>query len=320
MNNHQFSIALHGGAGTILKTEMTPQKEKSYRDAMQEAMLAGIEILKNGGTAENAVVAAVIEMENCELFNAGKGSVFTYEETHEMDASLMEGENLRAGAVAGVKHIRNPIGLAQAVMNHSQHVLLLGEGAERFAESIGMEKVPQEYFSTEGRRKQLEAIRNTGKVALDHSVSEELYKKRGTVGAVARDKAGNLAAATSTGGMTNKRFGRVGDTPLIGSGTYANNLACAVSATGWGEFFIRGVVAYDVAALILYKKLSLEEAVRYVIHDKLGKLSPIGGEYGDGGLISIDNQGNIVMDFNTPGMYRASYKEGESLFTGLYED
>ncbi|MBX7242147.1 MAG: isoaspartyl peptidase/L-asparaginase [Bacteroidia bacterium] len=319
MNNHLFSIAIHGGAGTILKSEMTPKKEKNYRDALQEAIFAGIAILKNGGSAENAVVTAVTVLENCDLFNAGKGSVFTHEGTHEMDASLMEGLTLRAGAVAGVKHIRNPIILAQSVMNLSPHVLLLGEGAERFAESIGMEKVPQEYFSTELRKKQLEAIRNSGKVALDHSVSEEIHKKRGTVGAVARDKAGNLAAATSTGGMTNKRFGRVGDTPLIGAGTYASNQSCAVSATGWGEFFIRGVVAYDVAALILYNKFSLQEAVRHVIHDKLGKLSPIEGEYGDGGLISVDNQGNIVMDFNTPGMYRASCKEGEPVFTGLYE-
>ena len=314
-----FSIAVHGGAGTIQKSLMTEDKEIAYREGLLEAVQAGANILGQGGKAEDAVAAAVVCLENNPLFNAGKGAVFTHEETHELDASIMEGKTLKAGAVAGIKHIQNPILLAQAVLNQSQHVLLLAEGAERFAESIGMKKVPQSYFSTDFRKKQLEAIKNTDKMALDHSVEIETHKKRGTVGAVAMDKYGNLAAATSTGGMTNKRYGRVGDTPLIGAGTYANNETCAVSATGWGEYFIRGVVAYDISALILYRSMSLTEAVRKVIHEKLPALSPIDGEFGDGGVIAIDNQGNIVMDFNTPGMYRASMKEGDSLYIGLYE-
>ncbi len=320
MAQNTFSIAIHGGAGTILKSQMTEQKEKIYREALREAILVGKEILERGGKAKDAVVAAVTMLENCELFNAGKGSVFTHNETHEMDASIMEGELLRAGAVAGVSRIKNPIKLAHAVMTQSQHVFLMGEGAEAFAATVGIERVSTEYFSTDFRRAQLIAIQNSEKTILDHSPTEETNKKRGTVGAVARDRYGNLAAATSTGGMTNKRFGRVGDTPIIGAGTYANNQCCAISATGWGEFFIRGVVAYDIAALMMYKNHTLKEATQIVIHQKLSMLSPIQGEYGDGGLIGIDYQGNIVMDFNTSGMYRAALREGGAIEIGLYQE
>lgn len=327
-----FSIAIHGGAGTILQSTMTPELEKKYRQGLTEAITAGITILEKGGFAWDAVEAAIVSLENCELFNAGKGAVFTHDATHELDASIMEGKTLKAGAVSGLLHIKNPISLAKTVMLESQHVMMMGEGAEKFAFEKGFERVENSYFSTPLRLEQLAAIRNTNKTQLDHTVGEialqdsqntapfsEKEKKRGTVGAVVKDKYGNLAAGTSTGGMTNKKHGRIGDTPIIGAGTYANNRTCAVSATGWGEFFIRGVVAYDIAALMDYKELSLEEAANLVIHKKLTELSPIEGELGDGGVIAIDKAGNIAMPFNTEGMYRASFQENGTLFVGLYK-
>jgi beta-aspartyl-peptidase (threonine type) len=311
----KYAIAIHGGAGTILKSKMTPELELAYRNALEIALSAGENILKNGGSAEDAVTTAVLALENSELFNAGKGAVFTHEYTHELDASIMEGKNLRAGAVSCVKHIENPILLAKEVMLHSEHVMLIGKGAEEFAQTRGFSFVENSFFSTDFRKKQLDEIHHTEKTQLDHAPKKE--EKFGTVGAVALDKNGNLAAATSTGGMTNKRFGRVGDTPIIGAGTYANNEICAVSCTGWGEFFIRGMVAYDVAAMMQYKGVSLEEAANEVIMKKLSALYPSGE--GDGGLIAIDKFGNIVLPFNTEGMYRASIKEGEEIFIGLYK-
>lgn len=315
MGSH-FSIAIHGGAGTVSPASMTPERERTYKEALIQAIQAGVEVLEGGGLAAEAAAAAVCVLEDCVLFNAGKGAVFTHEGTHELDASLMDGRERKAGAVAGVKHIKNPILLAKKVMEQSEHVFLLGEGAERFAWEQGFERVENKYFSTEFRLQQLEKIRDSNRTQLDHV---EDHKKRGTVGAVVRDIYGNLAAATSTGGMTNKRYGRVGDTPLIGCGTYADNAYCAVSATGWGEFFIRGVVAYDVAALMAYRGLDLQTAAELVIHQKLSALSPIAGELGDGGLIAVDKNGNICMPFNTAGMYRAAFRSGGSLEVGIYK-
>lgn len=314
--NHNYSIAIHGGAGTITRASMTTALEKAYTDALAISIEKGISILQKGGEACEAVAAAVVEMENHPLFNAGKGAVFTHDMTHELDAAIMDGKTLNAGAVAGVKRIKNPILLANEIMNQSSHILMLGEGAELFAQSIGMEWVENEYFSTDFRKKQLLQIIDSEKTALDHSVHSNA--KKGTVGCVARDKYGNLAAATSTGGMTNKRFGRAGDTALIGAGTYANNEVCAISATGWGEFFIKGVIAYDIAALMMYKELSLDAAASLVIKEKLGKLPPIDGEHGDGGIIGVDKCGNLSLIFNSEGMYRASAKEGEEIVFGIY--
>lgn len=314
--NHNYSIAIHGGAGTITKANMTDSFEKAYIEALSISIEKGISILQKGGEACGAAAAAVVEMENHPLFNAGKGAVFTHDMTHELDAAIMDGKTLNAGAVAGVKRIKNPILLAKEIMNQSSHILMLGEGAEQFAQSIGMELVENEYFSTDFRKKQLLQIIDSEKTALDHSVHSNA--KKGTVGCVVRDKYGNLAAATSTGGMTNKRFGRAGDTALIGAGTYANNEVCAISATGWGEFFIKGVIAYDIAALMMYKEMSLEAAAHMVIKEKLGKLPPIDGEYGDGGIIGVDKAGNLSLIFNSEGMYRASAKEGENITFGIY--
>lgn len=313
---HSYSIAIHGGAGTISKASMTPELKETYMNGLSNSIQKGVEILAKGGDACKAVAAAVVELENNPIFNAGRGAVFTHDMTHELDAAIMDGKTLNAGAVAGVKRIKNPILLASAIMNESSHILMLGEGAEAFAKSIGMEWVENDYFSVEHRRKQLLQIRDSDKTALDHSINTNA--KKGTVGCVARDKHGNLAAATSTGGMTNKRYGRIGDTALIGAGTYANNAVCAISATGWGEFFMRGVVAYDIAALMMYKGLSLDEASYVVIKDKLGKLPPIDGEYGDGGIIGVDAKGNLALVFNSEGMYRASVKEGEEVVLGIY--
>lgn len=314
--NHTYSIAIHGGAGTITKSNMTSQLEKAYTNGLSLAIQKGMDMLAKGAEAWEAAAAAVVEMENNALFNAGIGAVFTHDMTHELDAAIMNGKDLNAGAVAGVKHIKNPILLAAEIMNKSSHIFMLGEGAENFAQSIGMEWVENSYFSTDMRKKQLLQIIDSKKTALDHSINSNA--KKGTVGCVARDKYGNLAAATSTGGMTNKRFGRAGDTAIIGAGTYANNEVCAISATGWGEFFIKGVVAYDIAALMMYKGLSLADAAQLVIKEKLGKLPPIEGEYGDGGIIGVDTAGNLALVFNSEGMYRASAKEGEEIVFGIY--
>lgn len=313
MQQHTYSIAIHGGAGTILRSEMTLEKEQAYKQALQTALSAGEAILKQKGNALDAVEAAIIELENCPLFNAGKGAVFTHEETHEMDASIMRGDNLMAGAVAGIKHIKNPIQLSRKVMENSEHVMLCGEGALTFAKKMGFEFTTVEYFFTEQRHEQWKKAILEDKVALDHNIKTG-EKKFGTVGAVALDLHGNLAAGTSTGGMTNKKFGRVGDSPIIGAGTYANNAQCAVSCTGHGEYFIKAVVAYDVFCLMEYKNLSLKEACHIVVKDKLVKMG------GEGGLIAVDKLGNISLCFNSEGMYRASAGMNQETMIAIYGD
>jgi len=304
----QIKIAVHGGAGTMPKRLMTPEIEKACHDALQNALHAGYDLMKNGGSAFDAVEAAIIILENFELFNAGKGAVFTHDGKHEMDASIMDGKTLRSGAVAAVNNIKNPISLAKAVMLHSEHVLLLGSGAEVFAKQQNIVFETDDYFFTQFRYDQLEKAKKSDIIVLDH-VDD---KKFGTVGCVALDANGNLAAGTSTGGMTNKSFGRVGDSPIIGCGTYANNQICAVSCTGHGEFFIENVVAYDVACLIDYKGLSLKEATELVINEKLKKINA------EGGLIAIDKFGDISLPFNTKGMYRGYIKSDTDIFTGIY--
>jgi beta-aspartyl-peptidase (threonine type) len=292
------TLAIHGGAGTLLKSEMSPEKEAAYTLALHQALEAGYSILKSGGTSLDAVETSVVSMENSPLFNAGRGAVFTADGTHEMDASIMTGHDKMAGAVAGVAGVKNPIALARQVMEQTEHVMLASKGAEDFARKIGAPMADASYFHDDLRYKQWQSVKGTDGFALDHNINPE--KKFGTVGAVAMDVHGNIAAATSTGGMTNKRFGRVGDSPIIGCGTYANNLTCAVSCTGSGEFFIRGVVAYEVSALMEFKGLSLQAACDEVIHDRLLKID------GDGGLIAVDARGNCALVFNTEGMYRGS--------------
>lgn len=305
-----FTIAIHGGAGTILKTDMTAALELAYTNALNDAINSGYAILEKGGTAVEAVQAATIVLENNLLFNAGKGSVFTKKGTHEMDAAIMDGKDLSAGAVAGVRHVCNPVELATHVMLHSNHVLLSGEGAFDFALKQGIATAGDDYFYSQFRYDQWKAMRDSNDYSLDHNNPIEALmkdKKFGTVGAVACDAHGNIAAATSTGGMTNKQYGRIGDSPIIGSGTYANNQTCAISCTGHGELFIRAVTAYDVSCLMEYKGLSLQEAMHIVVHDKLVK---IGGE---GGMIGVDAQGNHAMLFNSAGMYRAT-KNNKGMF------
>lgn len=292
-----ITIAIHGGAGTLVKGLMTPQLEAEYQIALKTARDQGYSILAKGGTALDAVETAVILLENTPLFNAGKGSVFTNNGTHEMDAAIMDGQSLEAGAVSLITGVKNPISLARDVIEKSHHVFLAGEGAMQFAKINGHEILGPEYFYDEVRYQQWQGIKDSDGFQLDHSVKKD--GKFGTVGAVACDQYGNVAAATSTGGMTNKKFGRVGDSPMIGAGTYANNNTCAVSCTGSGEFFIRGVVAYDVSCLMEYKGLTLQEAANEVIYKRILKIN------GDGGLIAVDAHGNIAMPFNTEGMYRA---------------
>jgi beta-aspartyl-peptidase (threonine type) len=293
-----FSIAIHGGAGTLVKGMMTPQLESQYKTVLKDALEAGYYFLENGGTAIDAVELAVKALEDSPLFNAGKGSVFTAEETHEMDASIMDGKTLNAGAVSLITGIKNPVSLARDVMEKSEHVFLAGEGAMRFAKELNYQLEDAKYFYDDFRHKQWLEIKDTDSFQLDHSVKKD--SKFGTVGAVACDQEGNIAAATSTGGMTNKKWGRVGDSPMVGAGNYANNKTCAVSCTGSGEFFIRGVVAYDVACLMEHKGMSLQEAANEVINKRILEIG------GDGGLIAVDKHGNIAMPFNTEGMYRAS--------------
>jgi len=298
----QFTIAIHGGAGTILKTDMTPDLELAYQEALQEALNAGYAVLEQGGTAVNAVKASIVVLEDNMLFNAGRGSVFTKKGVQEMDAAIMDGSNMNAGAVAGLRNVRNPIELAMEVMRNSNHVFLSGKGANDFALKQGVKLEPDEYFFSQFRYDQWKAIRDSDNYSLDHTHQqlEELMKdkKFGTVGATACDAQGNIAAATSTGGMTNKKYGRIGDSPMIGAGTYANNQTCAISCTGHGEPFICAVAAHDVSCLMEYKNLSLEEAMNVVVHDKLIKLE------GEGGMIGVDAQGNHAMIFNSAGMYR----------------
>ena len=306
-----FSIAIHGGAGTLVKGMMTTELEKQYKAALKEALDAGYSVLESGGTSVDAVEKAVVVLENSHLFNAGKGAVFTADETHEMDASIMNGKNLNAGAVSLISGIKNPISLAYDVMEKSEHVFLAGEGAIQFAKMNNFSIEPTAYFYDDFRHKQWLEIKDTDSFQLDHSKKKD--SKFGTVGAVACDLDGNIAAATSTGGMTNKRFGRVGDSPMIGAGNYANNKTCAISCTGSGEFFIRGVVAYDVACLIEHKGLSLLEAANEVIHKRILEIG------GDGGLIAVDAKGNVAMPFNTEGMYRATKSSNGKAEISIYK-
>lgn len=298
-----FALALHGGAGTIARASLTPTLEADYRAALRAALAAGSGLLAQGAPALDAVEATVRSLEDYPLFNAGRGAVFTHEGHHEMDAALMDGATRRAGAVAGVREVQNPIRAARLVMDATEHVLLAYPGADELAREHGLPMQPPAYFFTQQRYDQLQEAIAAGRMQLDHAASPtppaDPNWKRGTVGAVARDQHGHLAAATSTGGMTNKRYSRIGDTPLIGAGTWAD-ARCAISCTGHGEFFIRAVVGYDVACLMEYKGLSLAEACRVVVHDKL---APMGGE---GGLIAVDAVGNIALPFNSEGMYRAS--------------
>lgn len=299
-----YSIAIHGGAGTIQKEDMTPELEQAYIKGLQEAMDAGFGVLEEGGTAVNAVKAAVVCLEDNMLFNAGRGSVFTKKGVQEMDAAIMDGQNLKAGAVAGMRSVRNPVELANEVMQNSDHVFLSGKGANDFAIKQGIKLEPDEYFFSQFRYDQWKAVRDSDNYSLDHTHHkiDELMrdKKFGTVGAVACDQKGNVAAATSTGGMTNKKYGRIGDSPVIGAGTYANNDTCAISCTGHGEVFIRAIAAYDVSCLIEYKGLSMQDACDEVVMKKLVKME------GEGGLIAMDSKGNFCLTFNSAGMYRGA--------------
>ncbi|MGO4821591.1 MULTISPECIES: isoaspartyl peptidase/L-asparaginase family protein [unclassified Flavobacterium] len=318
-NPDKFAIVIHGGAGTILRKNMSPEVEVQYKAKLEEAVKAGYAILKNGGSSLDAVEKTINILEDSPLFNAGKGAVFTNQGKNELDASIMDGKTLKAGAIAGVTTVKNPISLARVVMEKSEHVLLAREGAEFFAKENGLELVNPAYFYTENRYQSLLKAQEKEKADRNHSGSTSFYdpyikdNKFGTVGCVALDKKGNLAAGTSTGGMTNKKWGRIGDTPIIGAGTYANNATCGVSATGWGEYFIRNVVAYDISAMMEYKGLSLENAAKEVIQNKLTKLG------GDGGIVAMDKDGNITMEFNTAGMYRAAIDTQGQFTIGIYE-
>jgi L-asparaginase / beta-aspartyl-peptidase len=302
-----FALAIHGGAGTLPRVEMNADQEDLYRRGLAEALGGGFAVLENGGTSLDAVTRAVVLLEDNPLFNAGHGAVFTFDGRNDLDASIMEGTTLKAGAVCGVEHVRNPIELARAVMEHSDYVLLNGSGAEEFALSRGFRLVPRSYFYTAARWRQLERIRSG-----DPQVSPSTISHVGTVGAVALDSQGRLAAATSTGGMTGKRYQRIGDSPIIGAGTYADDRACAVSATGHGEIFIRAAVAHDICARVRYGQRSLEQAVREVVLEELPSLG------GEGGVIAMDPQGHIAMEFNSEGMFRASKRSGEEPQVEIY--
>ncbi|TMO57070.1 isoaspartyl peptidase/L-asparaginase family protein [Pseudoalteromonas phenolica] len=316
-----IAIAIHGGAGTIEKSRFTPEQEKAYRTKLKEAVEVGYKVLESGGESLDAVTAAINILEDSPFFNAGKGAVYTYDGSHELDASIMDGRNRQAGAVAGVKTVKNPIDLARSVMENSVHVMLSGEGAEQFAKQQDFDFVDNSYFDTKHRyealikaKKKLDTANKTSKdYQAAHQALANEYKM-GTVGAVALDKNGNLAAGTSTGGMTAKRFGRVGDSPVIGAGTFADNRSCAVSATGHGEYFIRYSVASDICARVEYQGKSIEQAGKEVIHDVL---MPIGGT---GGVIIVDTKGNISMPFNTKGMYRASKSSSQETQVGIFKD
>jgi L-asparaginase / beta-aspartyl-peptidase len=353
--SQKITLVIHGGAGTITRQNMTPEKEKAYRETLNIALQTGYAVLKKGGTSLDAVEATIRVMEDSPLFNAGKGAVFTHEGKNELDASVMDGSNLKAGAIAGVTTIRNPISTARRVMDRSEHVMMMGAGAEAFAKAQGMELVNPKYFYTEARWNGLQRALAEEQVQLDHSESPgraaspkdmepgkkrmavphpaqgpkvrplkvswapdpaifDEGKKYGTVGCVALDEFGNLAAGTSTGGMTNKRYGRVGDAPIIGAGTYANNATCAVSATGHGEFFIRSVVGYDISALMEYKGLSLKQAADEVVMNKLVQRG------GEGGVIALDRNGNFAMPFNSEGMYRGYIRADGSSDVLIYKD
>ncbi len=319
-----FSIAIHGGAGTILKENMSDELERAYHEKLSEALEAGYKILRSGGTSLEAVQQAIMVMEDSPLFNAGKGAVFTHHKTNEMDASIMDGSQLAAGAITGVTHVKNPITLAYKVMTESAHVLLSGEKAENFAKEQGVTLVDAQYFYTDRRWQQLMKVLKDDpnstilsedkddKVSLNQSWPDD--KKFGTVGAVALDQFGNLAAGTSTGGMTNKKYGRIGDSPIIGAGTYADNSVCAVSSTGHGEFFIRAVVAYDICARAKYKNLTLQQAADEVVLDKLVKMG------GEGGVVALTPKGEPVFSFNSAGMYRGYIDTNGKRFTAIYKN
>jgi len=313
-----FGIVIHGGAGTILRKNMTLEKEQEYRAVLAEAIQVGHRILKAGGSSQEAVEKTIHVMEESPLFNAGKGAVLNSEGSIELDASFMRGDNLDAGAISGVKTIKHPISAAIRVMEASPHVMLSGAGADTFAAAQGLEIVAPEYFFTERRINALKRVQEAAAAKETSSTPEERnfleHQRYGTVGCVALDLSGNLAAGTSTGGMTNKNWNRIGDAPIIGAGTYANNATCAISATGWGEFFIRSVVAHDISALIEYKGLTIQEAAYEVIHNKVAKLG------GDGGVVGIDRNGKPMMEMNTPGMYRAHMDAAGNLEVKIYQD
>jgi L-asparaginase / beta-aspartyl-peptidase len=302
-----FGLAIHGGAGTLPRAEMRGEQELNYRAGLGEALDAGYAVLQAGGTSLDAVTRAVMVLEDNPLFNAGRGSVFTHDGRNELDAAIMDGRTLRAGAVSGLTHIKNPIDLARAVMEHSEYVMLSGAGAEEFALIRGVALVPQSYFHTPERWSQLERVRS-GEAGLSALTISHV----GTVGAVALDGDGRLAAATSTGGMTGKRYSRIGDSPIIGAGTYADDRSCAVSATGHGEIFIRAAVAHDICARMRFGGRSLRDAVREVVLEELPAL------HGEGGVIAIDPSGEIAMEFNSEGMFRASRKSGEEPRIAIY--
>lgn len=313
-----FGIVIHGGAGTILRKNMTPEKEQEYRAVLAEAIQVGHRILKAGGSSQEAVEKTIHVMEESPLFNAGKGAVLNAEGSIELDASFMRGDNLDAGAISGVKTIKHPISAAIQVMEASPHVMLSGGGADTFAAEQGLEIVAPEYFFTERRINALKRVQEAAAAKKTSWTPEERnfleHQRYGTVGCVALDLSGNLAAGTSTGGMTNKNWNRIGDAPIIGAGTYANNATCAISATGWGEFFIRSVVAHDISALMEYKGLTIQEAAYEVIHNKVAKLG------GDGGVVGIDRNGKPMMEMNTPGMYRAHMDAAGNLEVKIYQD
>jgi beta-aspartyl-peptidase (threonine type) len=315
----RWGIVIHGGAGTITRASMTPEREAEYNAALTRALQTGHAVLERGGSSLDAVVAAINVMEDSPLFNAGKGAVFTHEGKNELDAAIMDGTTLRAGAVAGLRRVRNPIDLARAVMERSPHVMMIGEGAEAFAREQRVELVPESYFHTEARwrslQRALEEEKKKGPAAYDAASEdpETNDRKFGTVGAVALDRSGRLAAGTSTGGMTNKRWGRVGDVPIIGAGTYASP-NCAVSATGHGEYFIRYTVAHDICARMQYRNASLTQAADKVVMDVLVKAG------GEGGIIAMDGRGNYTMPFNSAGMYRGYMGPDGKAFTAIYRD
>ncbi len=300
----KYTLVIHGGAGTILKAAITPEQELAYRHGLEEALNAGYTALQKGKSAMDAVLAATMSLEDNILFNAGRGSVFAKDGSQEMDASVMDGKTMMAGAVSAVRNIRNPVQLAHAVMTQSPHVMLNGKGANDFATAIGVNQEPDEYFFSQYRYDQWKQVQDTEAVSLDHNIAVrdqpagQAGKKFGTVGAAACDQNGNIAAATSTGGMTNKQWGRVGDSSVIGAGTYANNNTCAISCTGHGEMFIRAVAAYDVSCLMEYKGMTLHDAMHTVVHEKLVKID------GEGGMIGVDAKGNAALLFNSEGMYR----------------
>lgn len=305
-----IALALHGGAGTILRSGMTAAKEAAYKGSLEAGLQVGWKILQSGGRALDAVEQVVAALEDDPLFNAGKGSVYTHDGGHEMDAAIMCGATRMAGAVTCLRNVRNPVRLARAVMDRTEHCLLSAAGAEEFAREVGIVVESDEYFHDENRLRQLHEALEAGRVQLDHAAERYL----GTVGAVALDNAGDIAAATSTGGMTNKRWGRIGDTPIIGAGTYADNATCAVSCTGHGEYFMRAVAAYDLSALMEYGGRSLNDAADYLVNRKLVAMG------GEGGLIAVDRAGSIALPFNSDGMYRASVRSGSEAVIRIYED